>query len=91
MIQKLKNLDKVLDQLDEINNVSFLQENFKKVNSDLETILFELKSEEKYLEKNKNCESYLNIFNTIWKKIEKLETKILPKANLLDSFKSSNP
>ena len=89
MIQKLEILDENLNKLDEINNMSFSFENFKEVNSQFEKILMELKSNEKTLEINKSSQEYINIFNNILNKIEMLETKILPKANLLASFSKS--
>ena len=90
MLQKLKLLDDTLNKLDEINKVSFVFENFKKVNTDLEKTLFELKSEKHSLQNNKFSEDDMDIINNIWNKIDKLEAKILPKANLLDSFKNTN-
>ena len=90
MIQKLKIFDETLDQLNKINNENFLYDNFCKVNSDLDAILAELIYEEKNLKKIKHNKNYLDIFNSILNKIDKLETKILPKAYLLDSFKSFN-
>ena len=88
MIQKLEILDENLNKLDEINNMSFSFENFKEINSQIEKILVDLKSDEATLKINKS-QKYINIFNNILNKIDKLETKILPKANLLTSFSKS--
>ena len=89
MIQKLEILDENLNKLDEINNKSFSFENFKEINSQIEKILVDLKSNEETLKINKSSQEYINIFNNILNKIDMLETKILPKANLLDSFSKS--
>ncbi len=89
MIQKLEILDENLNKLDEINNMSFSFENFKEINSQIEKILADLKSNEETLKINKSSQEYLNIFNNILNKIDMLETKILPKANLLASFSKS--
>ena len=89
MIQKLKILDENLNNLDEINNMSFSFENFKAINSQIEKILVDLKSNEETLKINKSSQEYINIFNNILNKINMLETKILPKANLLASFSKS--
>ena len=89
MIQKLEILDEALNSLHDINNKRFSSENFKEVNSHFEKILMELKSDEETLKINKSSEEYINIFNKILNKIDMLETKILPKANLLDSFSKS--
>ena len=89
MIQKLEILDENLNKLDEINNMSFSFENFKEINSQIEKILVDLKSNEETLKINKSSQEYINIFNNIFNKIDMLETKILPKANLLASFSKS--
>ena len=89
MIQKLEILDETLNALDEINNKSFSSKKFREVNSQFEKILVELKSNEQTLEINKSSQDYINIFNKILNKIDILETKILPKANLLNSFSNS--
>ena len=90
MIQELETLDQTLDMLDEINNSSFVSKNFKEINSQIEKILLKLKSNEQTLKKYKFSEDYKKILNNILYKIEFLETKILPKANLLNSFSKSN-
>ena len=89
MIQKLEILDKNLNKLDEINNMSFSFENFKQINAQIEKILVDLKSNEETFKINKSSQEYFNIFNNILNKIDMLETKILPKANLLASFSKS--
>ena len=89
MIQKLKIFDETLDVLDETNSKRFSSEKFKEINSQFEKILMELKSDEETLNVNKSSEEYINIFNKILNKIDMLETKILHKANLLNSFSNS--
>ena len=88
MLNKLQILDENLDMLDEINNATFASEKFKKVNSQIEDILIELKSQEQIL-KNNRSKDYKNVIKNLLSKIEMLETKILPKANLLASFSKS--
>ena len=89
MIQKLKIFDETLDVLDKTNSKRFSSEKFKEINSQFENLLTELKSDEETLKINKTSQEYINIFNKILNKIEMLETKILPKANLLNSFSNS--
>ena len=89
MLHKLVILDETLNSLDNINNNRFSSERFKEVNSQFEKILIELKSNEETLKINKSSQEYINIFNNILNKIDMLETKILPKANLLDAFSKS--
>ena len=90
MIQKLEILDETLIMLDEANNRNFSSQKFKEVNSQIEKILIELKSNEQTLKINKFSEEYIKIFNNILNRISILESKILPKANLLDSFSKHN-
>ena len=89
MIQKLEILDETLNTLDVINDKRFSSERFKEVNSQIEKILIELKSNEQTLKINKSSEDYVKIYNNILNKIDMLETKIMLKANLLDSFSKS--
>ena len=89
MIQKLEILDETLNELDEINNMRFSSQKFKEVNSKIEDILLELKSNEQIFKNNKSSEDYINSFTKLLNKIDTLETKILPKANLLITFSKS--
>ena len=65
MIQKLEILDENLNKLDEINNMSFSFENFKEINSQIEKILVDLKSNEETLKINKSSQEYINIFRSL--------------------------
>ena len=89
MIQKLKIFDETLDVLDKTNSKRFSSEKFKEINSQFEKILMELKSNEEMLKINISSQEYTDMFNNILNKIDMLETKILPKANLLTSFSKS--
>ena len=89
MIQKLEALEETLNTLDVINGERFSFEKFKNVNSQLEKILIELKSNEQTLKINKSSQEQIDVLNKILNKIYMIETKILPKANLLDSFSKS--
>ena len=88
MIEKFKTLDDSLNILNELNNNTFVPEKFNEVNNQIEKILIELKSDEQIL-KNNSSKDYKNVINNLLSKIEILETKILPKANLLASFSKS--
>ena len=89
MLQKFENLDAALNKLDEINKQSFLFENFKKVNSQIENILSEINSNELNEQKIIYSEDYRNIFKNMLNKIDRLERKIIPRANLLEEFSKS--
>ena len=89
MLQKIKILDEKLDKLDEINNDKFLFEKFNQINSQIETILVEIKSDKSRNKEYMFSQDYLNIFKNLLNKIERLETKILHKAHLFESFSKS--
>ena len=89
MIDKLDTIDLNLNKLEELNKNKFSSLDFKEVNQQLETVMCQLVStinidQEKTL--NPEEEVFLQ---KILNKIEKLELKIIPKANLLNSFSKS--
>ena len=89
MIDKLEMIYLNLNKLEELNKNKFSSLDFKEVNQELETVMSQLVSainidEEKTL----NSEEQV-FFQKILSKIEKLELKILPKANLLNAFSKS--
>ena len=89
MIDKLDTIDLNLNKLEELNKNKFSSLDFKEVNQQLETVMSELVSTI-----NVNQEKILNseeqvFLQKILSKIEKLELKIIPKANLLSSFSKS--
>ena len=89
MIDKLDTIDLNLNKLEELNKNKFSSLDFKEVNQQLETVMSQLVSTI-----NINQERILNseeqaFLQKILNKIEKLELKILPKANLLNSFSKS--
>ena len=90
MLQKIKILDEKLNKLKEINNDKFSFEEFNQVNSQIETILVEIKSNKFSNEQNNFSKDHLNIFKNLLNKIERLELKILHKANLFESFSKSS-
>ena len=88
MINKFQILDESLNMLATADNNKFVSEKFKEANAQIEKILLELKSNEQIL-KNTLSKDHKNIIENVLSKIEKLETKILPKADLLASFSKS--
>ncbi len=85
MLQKLESLEAAFDKLDSINKLNFSYGKFKEVNSEIENILREINFNELKVQKD----NYDKIFVNLLKKIDTLETKILPKANLLEEFSKS--
>ena len=89
MIDKLNTIDLNLNKLEELNKNKFSSLDFKEVNQRLETVMSELVSTINIdQEKSLNPEEQV-FLQKILNKIEKLELKILPKANLLNSFSKS--
>ena len=89
MIDKLDTIDLNLKKLEELNKNKFSSFDFKEVNQQLETVMSQLVSTIN-IDKEKTFNSEEQVFlQKILNKIEKLELKILPKANLLNSFSKS--
>ena len=89
MIEKLNKLDLNLMKLEELDKDRFSFNNFKDLNLQLENVINEIMlSINTDLEKNLSVDEQV-FSEKILSKIEKLESKILPKANLLNSFSKS--
>ena len=89
MIDKLNKLDLSLNKLEELDKNKFSSNNFKDVNQQLEAIVSQILSSMN-IDSEKMLSTDEQVFlENILSKIEKLETKILPKANLLNSFSQS--
>ena len=89
MIDKLNQLDLNLNKLEELDKIKFSSNNFKVVNNQLEAIVSQIASLMNIDGKNILSTDEQVFLEKILCKIEKLETKILPKANLLNSFSQS--
>ena len=85
MIEKLKNTYDILNRLENQNSKKFVSSVFKDLNTTLDLDLKE------YISVNNSnfSNEEKKIISDIIYKIEKLETKILPKANLINSFSDS--
>ena len=89
MIDKLDTIDLNLNKLEELNKNKFSSLDFKEVNQQLEIVMSELASTIN-IDQEKTLNSEEQVFlQKILSKIEKLELKIIPKANLLSSFSKS--
>ena len=85
MIKKLKNTNDILNLLEDQNSKKFVSSVFKDLNKTLELDLKEYISVNNSNFSNEEKELISNIIF----KIEDLENKILPKANLINSFSDS--
>ena len=85
MIKKLKNTYDILNRLENQNSKKFVSSVFKDLNKTLDLDLKEYTS----VNNSNFSNEEKKIISDIIYKIEKLETKILPKANLINSFSDS--
>ena len=85
MIEKLKNTYAILNDLEDQNSKKFVSSVFKDLNKTLD---LDLKEYISVNNSNFSNEEKKLISNIIFK-IEDLENKILPKANLINTFSDS--
>ena len=87
MEDKFKIINSILDKLEVINDEKFSSNNFNDINNSLETELNTIKSalDEKI---DSGANDKFIVLDLI-SKIERLEAKILPKAELINSFSKS--
>ena len=89
MIKKLKDTYDILNLLEDQNSKKFVSSVFKDINKTLDLDLKQYES----INKETNISNFSNeekeLISNIIHKIEELETKILPKANLINSFSDS--
>ena len=89
MIEKLKNTYDILNQLESENTKKFVSSALKDLNKTLDLDLKEYKSESKEVDISNFSNQEKELISKIIYKIEELEIKILPKANLINSFSNS--
>ena len=87
MEDKFKIINSILDKLEVINDEKFSSDKFNDLNNSLETELNTIKSvlDKKLVNSQNEKSMVLDLIN----KIERLESKILPKAELINSFSKS--
>ena len=78
-----------LNKLEELDNNKFSSNNFREFNQQLEEIFSQIMSSITVVSEKKMSSDEQVYLERILSKIEKLEFKILPKANLLNSFSQS--
>ena len=87
MENKFKIINSILDKLEVINDEKFSSDKFNDLNNSLETELNTIKSV--LDEKIDNAPNDKFMVLDLISKIERLEAKILPKAELINSFSKS--
>ena len=89
MIEKLKKTYAILNSLEELNSKKFIANEIKNINELLNVDLHQ------YKDRNNSSNSLIfsneekELISNIIFKIDSLESKILPKANLVNSFSDS--
>ena len=87
MENKFKIINSILDNLESINDEKFSSDKFNDLNNSLESELDTIKS---LLDKKiVNSQNEKSMVLDLISKIERLESKILPKAELINSFSKS--
>ena len=89
MIKKLKDTYDILNLLDDQNSKKFVSSVFKDINKTLDLDLKQYESVNKETNISNFSDEEKELISNIIHKIEELETKILPKANLINSFSDS--
>ena len=89
MIKKLKNTYDILNLLEDQNSKRFVSSVFKGINKTLDLDLKQYESINKESDISNFSNEEKELISNIIHKIEELETKILPKANLINSFSDS--
>ena len=89
MIDKLNKLDLSLNKLEEMDKNKFSSNDFKDINQQLEVLVNQILSSISIDSEKKLLTDEQDLLEKLLSKIEKLETKILPKANILNSFSQS--
>ena len=89
MIKKLKDTYDILNLLEDQNSKRFVSSFFKDINKTLDLDLKQYESVDKESDISNFSNEEKELISNIIHKIEELETKILPKANLINSFSDS--
>ena len=85
-MNELQKIDSLLSRLDELNKLKFNLSDFDDVNKKLQSSIENFRENFKDKEINKLSTDDKETFINILSKIESLESQILPKANLVNSF-----
>lgn len=85
-MNELQKIDSLLSRLDQLNKLKFNLSDFDDVNKKLQSSIENFRENFNDKEMNKLSTDDKETFINILSKIESLESQILPKANLINSF-----
>lgn len=89
-MNKIEEFASILVRLEELDKEKFNSSEFKKVNNSLQGLLVEISTDRKELQSDNFFLDNKNIFLQIISKIESLQEKIIPKAEIINSFSKSH-
>ena len=89
MIEKLKKTYAILNSLEELNSKKFIANEIKNINELLNVDLHQYKDRNNSSNSSIFSNEEKELISNIIFKIDSLESKILPKANLVNSFSDS--
>ena len=88
-MNKIEEFTSILGKLEELDKDKFNSFEFQKVNNKLQELLVEISANKKELQSDNFFLDNKNIFLEIISKIESLQEKIIPKAEIINSFSKS--
>ena len=88
-MNKIEEFTSLLKSLEELNKKKFSSSEFEIVNSKLQKLLDEMASRKVELQKDNFFLDNKNMFLEIISKIESLQDKMIPKAEIINSFSKS--
>jgi hypothetical protein len=88
-MNKIEEFTSLLNNLDELDKKKFNSSEFQIVNNKLQKLLDEITSRKVELQKDNFFLDNKNMFLEIISKIESLQDKMIPKAEIINSFSKS--
>ena len=88
-MNKIEEFTSLLNNLDELDKKKFNSSEFEIVNNKLQKLLDEIASRKVELQKDNFFLDNKNMFLEIISKIESLQDKMIPKAEIINSFSKS--
>ena len=88
-MNKIEEFTSILGKLDELNKAKFNSLEFQKINNKLQELLVEISNNKEQLQSDNFFLDNKNVFLGIISKIESLQEKIIPKAEIINSFSRS--
>ena len=88
-MSKLEEILSILEKLEELNKEKFNSSEFDNLNKNFEKILVDIVSQKETLASQGVFSENKNLMMEIISKIEVLEDKIIPKAEIINSFSKS--